>query len=833
MGGGMAGGGMAGGGMAGGSADAGMDAALDADASMLDGGGGIVRNDPKDPDHYDTFTPPDPKWFAAPATYSSGGVDFIDPFGALAGKTVTAVPTDPTTFNPPVTDQIAGWELSPTGPLSSIVFLRVPLPSPLTPGDLLLFNSYYVQDGPDPEGDDEWQTHAVATVLPDGMHAIAALRHFSSAAVQSYPIELQKFAQGLPCLVDDGGVDAGDAASMVVTPMARGEKFGTETPAQVAFTHDLGLCALDNVVPAGGFDNGTLYVKSDEASSSPNHAGENSYAHPVVGQKLATLSQAVAFGACGKLTVTINEMFDSDREHNGGSTHFAGRGVDLSPRVKGSGVKFYPGIGALARLAQAEAGFDFVWFETGGTANRDDFGNLVDPASAEAEYHVNDHVHASIAPVMGGPNPEDKLPLCHDHGVAGIVRSNGANGKNGPGGGGGSVVMKANGVWKKQKTNHPRFVLDAGKSMTLAGADLQVPSPSGMVSPGIVIIHGTLTLTQAQSTITSDRWVWVAPDGAIKCDGCNLTIAARGDVRIDGLVDLSPSAPGATGGILTVVQAKDTAPVLQAPAIDVRGGDGDAAAGGPGGFVSLDATGTDGDVVLGTDIASPVVPAQWLPNQHLHGAQEYLSTTTSYPAFLFGAIVTSGGVGGFAQAMNMTGFKGGAGGDVIVQGMAAPTFLGRVLSLGTTTIVTGGSWKSTASVPAPIEYFSYNDSAYQLGPDLIGVGSLGGQGYQGFGANLGSSGGPGGDGGQLYINAGGLVCPSFKSGAAVKSIVGNNYPNGIVVGAVYGQTASGAGAACSARWTTAGGSGGELGGSMNFPGNPGAAGAAGPVTILP
>jgi len=799
-----------------------QDGTLDSNPGMDAG----PRNDPSDPDRYDTFTAPDPKWDTAPATLTSNGVEIIDPFGALMGKTVTIVPGDPSTFDPPVLDQLTGWTLSPSGPLSSIVFVRFPLPSARTADELLLLNTYWAQEGldPDPEGDDEWGTHAVARVMKDGMHAIVAMRHFSLASLSSYPLELQLFASGTSCANVDSGVGDG-APPMAVMPFARGAAQGVETPAAIAFTHDLGTCALSNVVPDGGFSAGTIYVKSTEPGS-PNHGSENSWAHPDMGTKLATLASLVQGSACGKLTVSINEMFDSDREHKGKSTHFAGRGVDLSPRIKSSGVKFYPGLGTLAALAYLDAKFDFVLFEPGGTKNLDLNGNPVD---AGAEYHVNDHVHASVSPGMMGTNPEDKLSGCHDHGVSGLVRSIGGNGSNGAGGTGGSVTFLANHAWPIKKTNNPDYVLDAGTSDTLAGTDLMV----GMKQPGKVVIHGTLNLTQASSTITSDRWVWVAPDGVITCDGCNLKIDARAEVRIDGLIDLSAKGAGKAGGSLTVIQGKDTGPVLLVPAIDVRGGDGAFAVGGTGGLVTIDSSATDSDIIFGTDMMNPPVPGGWIASAHAHAAQEYNSTTTTYPPFLTGAIVTSGGVGGYSNAMNMPGSNGGAGGDVNITGGASGALLGRVVFLNGATIVTGGTWKSTISAPAPVEYFTYTDATYQIGPDAIGVGSLGGQGYQGFGANLGSSGGTGGKAGALSITAPGLLCPSFKAGTLYKSIVGNNHPNGIIVGSVLGETQMGVGTTCNAHWATAGGSGGEQGGSKNFPGNPGAAGAATVPTISP
>ncbi len=803
-----------------GTSDGGADGPAPGDAGAADlarphDGGPMTGGDPgdpKDPDHYDTYQPPAVQWDDAPATHSSNGVDFIDPAGALASATPTATPVDPSTLSPPLLGMIAGFDLEPSGPLASIVFVRLPLPAPRQPGELLALVTL------DPTDEDPWYAQSIGRVLADGERAIFALRHFSGQAIDAYPLPLQNFILGKDVDCSGGGPDDPNAAyDRGDTSNGGKENDPDGVPAiEVAWSHDLGRCVLPRLTDA---DPGLLQKYNWPNIDPPPHDDEDFFGDPGLIARLNTLADQVDARSCGQLRLAINETFDSDREHANGSTHYEGRAVDISPIHHG--YKFWPAIGRVASIAEHQANFGWVYFEpVGAPTPEPPDGGTVPDGGPPPGYGQFDHVHASIPRELTDASRQLSLLLtgCHDRGVTGLVRSLGGDGsaaKPGAGGHGGGATFAT------QKPAIPKPTGGAlAKSCTVAHG--QSPHWSGAVTCGRVAIHGTVTL-DGDTSITSGFWVWVAPDGAIVGDGKNLTIDARAEVRVDGLIDLSASAPSAPGGTLTVYQSTDLGPVLEIPSLDLRGGDGYYADGGPGGGVAVAVMGDD-DVVFGAGAKNPGPLTMPAPAPHVaQGGNSWMVTPAS--GFL-PAIVTGGGVGGFADfgiPMSGKGFAGGAGGNVTV---AVPPgkLLSRTFFLATS-FFTGGT--PNVAVASPVEVYRFSNPNLGVGPAQIGVGGAGGRGYESFGNNNGGDGGDGGPGGSLSLLTGApATCPDFSSPGTF-SIDGLS---GQGTGVGTGYQASGDG--CQVAWSVAGGSGGANGGSgSGFPGFPGNAGAAAVVTL--
>ncbi len=779
-------------------------AAMDAvERDAMPPGVGLTPPDPEDPDRFDTIALPDGRFENMPATLTVNGVEFIDPDGLLVGRMVTAVALDPAGLVPPVENALASWQLEPSGPLGGVVYARFTLPSRRTPGERLLLWTLDANDG-------AWATQSVGRVLADGRHVLFAMSHFSPQTVAYETAARLAFVNGTDCRLLDGGTDA-SADADVPNPVIYGEGLtvGQHLPAagelqtvgarEIAYTHELGQCVLRRMTDNNNIRNTVVFKNNDPVPFD----NEDMYGDPNIEGPLETLARMVRERSCGTLTLRVTENFDSLREHTGRSTHFEGRGIDLTlaASTPGGGLPaagaaiYTAGYGRLARLA-SESGFDWAWYEN--TA----------------------HVHADVRRGLEGAARTAAINRCHEGGVRGAVRSNGANGMAmTPPGTGGTVLIQASGT----STGSQPGGLDTHWFTVAAGATVNaIPSTVSYAR-----IEGTVNLT-ASTVVRVDYGFYLAPSGRINCPGCSLTLNSRGNIQLDGVIDLSATAMSASrnGGNLTVTVPTDLVPVLRIPSVDVRGGDGDGTAGGAGGTITI--TGV-GDLVVGYEPGGANGPLT--RSRAGHFAQGGASWTVVPAAESRGAhtgLVSGGGVGGpgvLGGAMT-TGLAGGNGGNIRVSLMAdSANLLGRTYFFDTF-VSTGGL--PGARAMSPVEIFHFEDVARRVDPIDIGVASTGGRGAQSFGNVRGGDGGNGGNGGNFTLAApAAALCPSLAAASDV-NIDGANGMGSNRVGTGRRATSG----ACALSYTVSGGSGGVQGGSgTGYPGNAGTAGMPGVATV--
>lgn len=781
-----------------------MDAAVsETGADVLPVGVGMTPPDPDDPDRFDTISLPDARYENMPATLTVNGVEFIDPDGLLAGRMVTVASLNPATLMPAVENALASWQFEPSGPLGGVVYARFPLAVARRPGERLLL---WTLDA----GDGAWATQAVGRVLADGRHVLFAMSHFSPQTVAYETAARTAFVNGTDCRLLDGGTDAGPDAD-VPNPVIFGEALtlGQHLPAggelatvgarEIAYTHEMGLCVLTRMTDNNNIRNTVVFKNNDPVP----YENEDLYGDPNIETPLETLGRLVRERSCGTLALRVTENFDSLREHTGRSTHFEGRGIDLTLAsstpggalpVAGAAI-YTAGYGRLARLA-SEAGFDWAWYE-----------NAV-------------HVHADVRRGLEGAARTAAIRRCHEAGVRGAVRSMGASGAGMmPAGNGGNVTVTATGTSTGSQPGSLEqqwFTVDAGVTVNALPATVSYAR-----------IEGTVNLA-ADRILRVNYGFYLAPTGRINCPGCSLTINSRGNVQIDGVIDLSANAMSASrnGGNLTVTVPTDLVPVLRIPSIDVRGGDGDGTAGGLGGRISI--TGV-GDLTVGYEPGGANGPLSRAQTDHFsQGGRSWTVVPAVETRGAHTGLLSGGGVGGpgvLGGAMT-AGLTGGNGGNITISLSAdSANLLGRTYFFDT--------FVSTGGVPgaralSPVELFHFDDVARRVDPIDIGVGSTGGRGAQSFGNVRGGDGGPGGNGGNFTLTApAATLCPSL-AGAADFAVVGANGMASNMVGTGRRATVG----ACSLSYTVAGGSGGVQGGSgTGFPGNAGAAGMPGTAMV--
>lgn len=713
---------------------------------------------------FDLSTPPDSRWDTEPATITlEGGIEIIDPSRILAGRTVTASVLSPSSLAPARPGAIAAWDIQPTGEFAGVFYVRFPLPSARTSGEVLelwTFNS----------SEDEWVTQSSARVMPDGRRAIAAMWHFSPQALVQPIAARTAFTNGRDCNGSGTVVDPSAKLTIGQHLPASGEET-TVGGRQIAYTHDIGRCVLSEL-------SGQFVFKGGDA---PPHDDEDRYADPAMVVPMAELGRLVAERSCGYLRLRITEVFDSRREHTGSSFHFEGRSADLTlcestPSSTGcTGGKYNDGLGRLARLA-ATAGLSWSYFE-------DNSAN-------------NAHVHVSMRSGFTAATRAEALRRCYNRGALGLFRSYGAHGTDtAPPGHGGDARFEVSGTESGgQPASGTALRSDFG--VAAGGAASSLPSQAGSVR-----IAGTVNLTSS-SAIQCGYSFFLERTGRIVCPGCNVTIRARSGVRIDGVIDLSANESSASrnGGTLTVVQPTDLAPVLELPSIDVRGGDGLSTAvrdgtGAQGGSVYVSAM---GDLVLGSSIG-------------VYGLTPRLDhTVTSPPCNLsegvpgVAGIITSGGAGDGRGGLVRDGYPGGAGGPIDISLVHdSRDLLGRAIFYNAV-LATGG----TPSDPliSPVEVCTVDLApGCSFSGTRIGTGSLGGPGP--FGKSVcqvnGGVGGTGGAGGALRIHTDAArSCPSLVGVASELSGINET---GTRVGDIFHS----AGGGCALTWTSAGGSGGS------------------------
>ena len=766
----------------------------------LDAGPPPAPRDLDDPEAWDPWVTPSPAWDEVEPTRMMGGVEFIDPHGALDELDLAVGRADD--VEPPE-GAWSTWSLEPGGALSAVVIARFPLDPPQAPGRAL---TMWVYD----HDALEWVSESAGRISADGRYGVFAMRHFSHHSLTPAQLARLKFLRGCGCDAEpptadaatDGGrhdVGCADPDPAAVEPgghlsrVAGGEGDNAGSIA-TALTREMAVCGLSDIRDVIATPGLTIKNVDDPQ---PHHE-EDYLMDPGVLRLVRDLATEVRTRSCGATRLRVNDAFDSLREHGGTSLHYEGRAVDITPLTAG-GARDAAALGRVTRVAR-EVGFDWSHYEN---------------PSVDVITH---HLHASARAVT---QIAAIVAQCRPPGARGLVRTRGAPGFEGRRAGNGGAVTRLLGAARLGRApGRGRAVVNIDRGVTRMGLDAHVQR---------VRVEGVLELA-ADTDLTVDYSFWVAPGGVVRCRGCDLTIRAGSGVFIDGLVDLSglPEDEHMDGGSLHIIEPANLVRHVQLPAIDARGGDGDVGPGGAGGEVRVFA---QGDITVGHRDSN--IPAGDVRrDDHVRQVGDWLvlpGQRASSP------LLTSGGVGGGGRfaAQEGAGWPGGAGGDVRLSASqlldpanAAALIAGRVvfydgfLSTGLTPALPNHSPVSVYAFP-PEPNVRHEENVH------VGTGGLGGRGGRILSPQArrpGGDGGPGGAGGDLLVTAEGGVCPDIFGGGAEAMQVEGVDVHARQVGDVFALQ----GDRCALWWTTAGGSGGLAGGSpMHFTGNPGAQGVAG------
>jgi hypothetical protein len=342
--------------------------------------------------------PPDDAWADAPATVVVGGVEFVDPDGALDGLDLAVTRVDLGTLAP-LTGGLEAWSIEPSGALDSIVYARFPLQTARTPGEELELSTL---------GDDDplWWTQSVGVVTADGGRALVGLTHFSVQAVVEPRPEQRAFAKGEYCNGERAGAEPLRPNEHIPagTESATVEPLGSDPPThaqmQERLTHLGGDAALvDRLLFKNEENEGTSATGCVSYAGEPGYDSEDEYGDAALAEPLRRLADRVRERSCGTLKLMVTEAFDTGRvgkpdgEHSPGSLHYEGRAVDMvlvgtTPEgtVDCSRTRYTPGYARLAQMAAEQDGsvlapaaaFDFSLFEVPSTSR------------------LYDHVHASM-----------------------------------------------------------------------------------------------------------------------------------------------------------------------------------------------------------------------------------------------------------------------------------------------------------------------------------------------------------------------------------------------------------------------------------------------------
>lgn len=338
--------------------------------------------------------PPEQRWIDAAADYALGGVEIVDPYGALDGKDLAIDPLETSGLGD-MGHALAAWSMEPSGELDAPIYVRFPLPEPAEPGETL---ELWTED------DEGWWGQSIGVVTGDGRHLATTMLHFSKQAVTGRDVARAGFVSGQYC--NGETADAPPLALCVPTPgPTESGVVGAIAPAAERPTH---ATMFDRLVDLGSPERlGDRVVFKNEESPGASTACDGTYAgrpgfenedyfgDPALVEPLVELERLVRLRSCGSLKLLVTETFDTMDEHTDASLHYEGRAVDLSliganpstGAVDCQARRYTFGLGRLAQLA-VEAGFGHVEYEAFASKK------LGLDKTANRSSH---HVHASVA----------------------------------------------------------------------------------------------------------------------------------------------------------------------------------------------------------------------------------------------------------------------------------------------------------------------------------------------------------------------------------------------------------------------------------------------------
>ncbi len=344
----------------------------------------------------------------------AGGVEFIDPDGALEGLelSITSRPVEG------LVGGVAGWSIEPSGELDDIIYARFPLPDARNPGEPLVLWT---------QADDGWWTQSVGIVSDDGQSAVAARIHFSDQALVSRDAAREAFVSGTYCngeqatgdVFKDNEKNRSDLSESAINmPIAPPD----DRPTHASMTEDLTNISLTPAAEWVVFKNEERAGPSEaccwegNACSYSGEAGyedEDYFGDPAIAEPLRRLGERVRPLSCGSLKLGVSEMFDTGTakrpggEHSANSLHYEGRAIDLfllttdptswSTQCGDDDLRRGRYALGLSRLAQltaesrddptADSGFGFVKYEV------------------FSKNRANNHIHASVPKTHVEPLP--------------------------------------------------------------------------------------------------------------------------------------------------------------------------------------------------------------------------------------------------------------------------------------------------------------------------------------------------------------------------------------------------------------------------------------------
>lgn len=350
--------------------------------------------------------PPDAQWLTAPADYVVGGVEFMDPHGALEGMdlTVRSRPVDG------LLGGLAGWTIEPSGELDDIIYARFPLPAARPPGQTLTLWT---------QADDGWWTQSVGIVTDDGQSAVVGMIHFSDQALVSRDAAREGFVAGTYCNGEEATGHVFGANEKNRTDLTESQINMPIGPAADRPTHASMADRLTNISQTSAAE---WVVFKNEERAGPSEAccwagnpcsysgqagyeDEDYFGDPAIEEPLRRLGERVRTLSCGALKLGVSEIFDTGTiarpsgEHSPNSLHYEGRAVDLfllTTEPAGWSTecgdddlrrgRYALGLSRLAQLAAESrddptvgSGFGFVKFEV------------------SSKNRANNHVHASVS----------------------------------------------------------------------------------------------------------------------------------------------------------------------------------------------------------------------------------------------------------------------------------------------------------------------------------------------------------------------------------------------------------------------------------------------------